>query len=159
MSRNTEKDSKIISMFYAGISYKEIGKACGFSQGYVYTICKKLNLSRKAPRYYPDNGRIMETINGARQIAWSKQMIDDLCRMFPTNTNQDIADFLGVSVRTVVRKARKLGLRKDENWFHQIILSHAKEGHIIHRRLGYPGAIKPGEHRSPATEFKKKNVL
>ena len=47
-------------------------------------------------------------------------MIDWLKRYFSTNINQEIAEELGVSPRTMLRKARELGLKKDQEWLDKI---------------------------------------
>lgn len=157
--RNTDNDTPIIKMFYAGKSYREIGEAFKCSQSWIYQICKRNGLSRKGARYYPDTNRVEEAPNGTRRIAWSRQMIDELRRMFPDHLNQDVADFLGVSPRTVIRKARELGINKDPDWLHNIWEDRRKQAHMVSRFKGYPGTIKPGEHRSPDTEFKKRTNL
>ena len=157
--RNTEHDTGIIEMFYEGRTFKEIGAAFNISQGWVYQICKRHGLSRKGPRYYPDTDRIEEAPNGTRRISWSRQMIDDLRRMFPDHLNQDIAEFLGVSPRTVVRKARELDLKKDDEWLRKIWDDRMRQAHMVSRLMGYPGAIQPGEHRGRETEFKKRTGL
>lgn len=45
-------------------------------------------------------------------IVWTDKMLDELTARFPTDFNKDIAKSLGVSWRSVVRKARQLGLQK-----------------------------------------------
>lgn len=82
-------------------------------------------------------------------------MTDDLKRLFATTKNEDLAEIIGVSPRTLIRKARQLGLTKDQQWQHNNVMSHLKMAAFESRRLGYPGHIKKGEHRSPETEFKK----
>lgn len=156
--RNTDNDESIIKMFHAGKTYKEIGIAVGFSQGWVHEICKRNGLSRTGARYYPDRNRVEEAPNGSRRIAWSRQMVDDLRRMFSVTLNQDIADYLGVSLRTMIRKARELGLQKDKAWLTDVWEDRRRQAHMASRSKGYPGSIKPGEHRSPETEFKKRTT-
>lgn len=156
--RNTDNDTGIIGMFYAGKTFREIGEAFNCSQSWIYEICKRHGLSRKGPRYYPDTERIEEAPNGTRRISWSRQMIDDLKRMFPDHLNHDVAEFLGVSPRTVIRKARELGLNKDGEWLRKIWDDRRRQAHMVSRLMGYPGAIQPGEHRSRATEFKKRTI-
>lgn len=43
-------------------------------------------------------------------------MISELKRYFPTTKNKELAELIGVSERTIVRKARELGLEKDAEW-------------------------------------------
>ena len=105
--------------------------------------------------YHPRKKRIVEHDGKAMKIFWSKQMLDDLRRMFPTSKNQEVAEYLGVSLRTVVRKARELGLEKDQNWLSDVWDSHRRMAHMVSRSLGYPGGFQKGQHASPETEFKK----
>lgn len=157
--RNTEHDAEIIQMFHDGRTYEEIGLAVGYAPGWVFTICKRHGLSRKGPRYYPDTGRVEEAPNGSRRISWSRQMVDDLLRLFPKTLNKEIAEYLGISLRTMIRKARELGLQKDPDWLTDVWEDRRRQAHMVARIKGYPGTIKPGEHRSPDTEFKKRTNL
>ena len=159
MRRNTEHDAAIIQMFLEGKTYKEIGIAFNHTQSWIYQICRRNGLSRKGPRYYPDKGRVEEAPNGSRRISWSRQMVDDLRRLFPKTLNQEIAEYLGVSLRTMIRKARELGLQKDPDWLIDVWEDRRRQAHMVARIKGYPGTIKPGEHRSPDTEFKKRTNL
>lgn len=63
-----------------------------------------------------------------------------------------------VSPRTLVRKARELGLNKDQQWQHGNVMRNLKMAQFESRRLGYPGHIMKGQHRSPETEFKKIDI-
>lgn len=114
---------------------------------------------RKKPdgiRLDSKDGRIYEHHGLSRRIFWSKQMLDDLRRMFPTTKNEDISVRLGVSMRTMIRKARELGLKKDDAWINgmnQERLTKMKYINKIHRN---DGMFKPGEHANPDGEFKKK---
>lgn len=46
-------------------------------------------------------------------IEWSDGMIETIASKFATSFNRDLADELGVSMRTMIRKARELGLEKE----------------------------------------------
>lgn len=114
--------------------------------------------TRKVPdgvRICLETGRVFEHKGLSKRIFWNKQMTDDLKRLFATTKNEDLAEIIGVSPRTLIRKARQLGLTKDQQWQHNNVMSHLKMAAFESRRLGYPGHIKKGEHRSPETEFKK----
>lgn len=85
-------------------------------------------------------------------------MIDDLRRMFPDTRNEDITDRLGVSLRTMIRKARLLGLEKDNAWMKRMNkerLTMMKYINKIHRN---DGMFKPGQHANPDGEFKTKRL-
>lgn len=108
--------------------------------------------------YYPSFGRSMLRRGDSLSIYWNKDMLDYLRRHFSTTINEELAECLGVSPRTMIRKARELGLKKDPVWLRAIWDERRKWAHYASRRLGYPGRIKPGQHLSPATEFKPKNI-
>lgn len=81
-------------------------------------------------------------------------MIDYLRRYYPTTLNEELAGCLGVSQRTMIRKARELGLEKDPEWLRDIWDERRKLAHIISKRKGYPGGFKKGMRAYPAGEFK-----
>lgn len=105
--------------------------------------------------YHPRKKRIVEHDGYSMRIFWSKQMLDDLRRLFPTSKNQDLAEYLGVSPRTVVRKAREMGLEKDQDWLTGVWDSHRRMAHMASRAQGYPGGFQKGIHSNPDGEFKR----
>lgn len=105
---------------------------------------------------HPTMQRIVERDHYATRIFWSKDMKEYLMRHYSNTLNDELAGCLGVSVRTLVRKARELGLQKDPSWMSKIIEERRMMAHAESKRKGYPGAFKKGQHASPATEFKKK---
>ena len=113
----------------------------------------------KPPRtFYSDkHGRIVTRDHYATRIFWSKDMIDYLKANYATTLNEDLSDCLGVSPRTMVRKARDLGLQKDRSWLREIWDGRRLMAHVASKKLGYPGSFQKGQHASPATEFKPKN--
>lgn len=96
----------------------------------------------------------MEHQGNSKHIYWTKDMLDYLHRHFATTINEELAGCVGVSVRTLIRKARELGLRKDPRWLAELFDAHRKEAHVVSRRKGYPGGFKKGEHAYPAGEFR-----
>lgn len=50
------------------------------------------------------------------KINWTPEMITRLKNEFPVTYNNQLADELGVSHRTLIRKARELGLEKEEGF-------------------------------------------
>lgn len=54
-----------------------------------------------------------------KKINWTPDMLNVLTSRFPREFNKDIANSLGVSWRSVVRKAREMGLEKTED-FHKL---------------------------------------
>lgn len=112
--------------------------------------------NRKVPdgQYYNKRGQLVVHKGAMTQIVWTGQMIEDLRRWYPNSKNEELAGILSVSVRTMVRKARELGLYKDREWMRAISRQNVHQAQVFSRIHGYPGSIQKGEHRSPATEFK-----
>ena len=105
--------------------------------------------------YNPKVGRIVVHKGYSTRIYWSTDMLDYLRRHFPTTLNEELAGCLGVSQRTMIRKARELGLKKDEAWLQQVWDERRRLAQAISKRKGYPGCFQKGVHSSPDTEFKK----
>ena len=66
-------------------------------------------------------------------------MVDDLRRLFPKTLNKEIAEYLGISLRTMIRKARELALQKDPDWLTDVWEDRRRQ--------------------APDTEFKKRTNL
>jgi hypothetical protein len=110
--------------------------------------------ARQGVYYNPKVGRIVHHEHYATRIFWNTQMLDYLRRHFPTTLNEELAGCLGVSPRTMIRKARELGLEKDPEWLSAVWEERRKLAHVISKRKGYPGGFKKGERANPAGEFK-----
>lgn len=109
-------------------------------------------------RFHPSYGRIMVHQGYATRIAWSKDMLDYLKQHFATTLNEDLAGCLGVSQRTMIRKARELGLEKDPEWLSAIWDERRTLAQIVSKSKGYPGGFKKGVRYNPDGEFKKGHV-
>ena len=141
-----------------------------YSNGTLSSWCKECqkqnkrdwyNKTRKVPdgiRIDPVTGRKIEHRGLARRIFWDRRMLDDLKRLFATTKNEDLVDIIGVSLRTLIRKARELGLEKNAEWQHNNVMRHQKMASFEARRLGYPGHFKKGEHICPENEFKPGHI-
>jgi hypothetical protein len=105
-------------------------------------------------RYHPHYGRVMEHRGYSTAIFWNKDMLDYLRRHYPTTLNEELAGILGVSPRTMIRKARQLGLQKDKTWLASVWEERRLMAHAASKLKGNPGAFKKGEHRNPDGEFK-----
>ena len=106
--------------------------------------------------YSEKHGRIVTRDHMATRIFWSKDMLDYLRDHFATTFNEELAGCLGVSQRTMIRKARELGLQKDNNWLANVWNQRRMWARMASRRKGYPGTFQKGQHASRATEFKPK---
>ena len=104
--------------------------------------------------YDPDTRRLYEHRGYGRSIHWSQQMLDDLRRLYPTTLNDELAGILGVSPRTMIRKARELHLEKDPQWLANVWEKRRRWAHMSSRSKGYPGGFRKGEHANPDKEFK-----
>lgn len=102
----------------------------------------------------PKTGRTIEHQGLAVRIYWSEAMLSYLRRHFPTTLNEELAGCLGVSMRTLSRKAQQLGLRKDPDWLHRIWDERRIMAQVKAKRCGNPGHWKKGEHSNPEYEFK-----
>ncbi len=152
-------EMKPLSEFY---TYKYKGRK------YTRGFCRACDLRRRRERYrekHPggltydkDTGKLWLRKGRGKSLVWTSQMLSDLRRLFPTTKNEELAGILGVGVRTVVRKAREMGLEKDKEWLRTLWKENIRMGHMMSRALGYPGSIKKGEHRNPEGEFKRGRV-
>lgn len=97
--------------------------------------------------YHPHYGRLMEHKHYATRIFWSPTMLDYLRRNFATTLNEELAEWLGVSQRTMLRKARELGLEKDAKWLREIWEERRRMALAANKRKGYPGCFRKGDGR------------
>lgn len=109
--------------------------------------------------YSSKHGRIVTRDHYSTRIFWSKDMLDYLKANYATTLNEELGGCLGVSPRTVIRKARELGLSKDKEWLRKIWDERRMIAHIVSKTKGYPGSFQKGQHASPATEFKPKKSI
>ena len=80
------------------------------------------------------NGRLSVCKEHSTSIYWSGNMISTLKRHFPTTKNAELADLLGVSPRTISRKAKELGLVKDEAWMVEVATENGIYGKVTKAR-------------------------
>ena len=109
--------------------------------------------------YDPQQQRLMEHRGYSKRIYWTKDMLDYLRHHFATTLNEELAGCIGVSKRTLIRKARELGLRKDTEWLTDVWNEHRKVARVVSKQMGHPGGFKKGEHANPSGEFKKGHQL
>lgn len=140
------------------------------ANGKVSSACKECTRQEKRDEYArnrkvpnqlyqdPVTGRLMEHKDYSTKIHWSLYMIERLTNKYATTKNEDLAIDLNVSPSTVIRKARELGLEKDKGWMQAHARKNCRTMRILNKYRGNSGQIKKGEHRSPETEFKKRNL-
>lgn len=99
-------------------------------------------------------GRLYEHKGLSRRIYWNTRMVDDMKRLYATTKNEDLADIVGVSQRTLIRKARELGLEKDPAWQHGNTMRHLKMAKLTNDIRGIKSPFEKGRHYCPENEFK-----
>ena len=117
---------------------------------------EEYNKTRKVPDGIRQNssGRLIEHRGYSSRIYWNKRMLDDLKRLYAVTKNEDLVDILGVSLRTLIRKARELGLQKDPEWQHGNTMLHLKMMQLENMVHGIKSPFKKGVHYCPEKEFK-----
>lgn len=99
--------------------------------------------------------RVVEVEGSAVRIRWSEAMLSYLKRNYATTKNAELVEYLGISLRTLIRKARELGLEKDREWFVEVSRQNIGIALIACRSKGWPGHFKKGVRNHPDSEFKK----
>ena len=115
------------------------------SDGSLSSWCKECQKKNKR-NWYQKTRKVPDGIR--------HDLLDDLKRLYATTKNEDLVDILGVSHRTVIRKARELGLQKDPEWQHGNTMRHLKMMQLENKLYGIKSPFKKGMHYSPDTEFK-----
>ena len=123
-------------------------------------------------RYHPSYGRIMEHQGYATRIFWNKDMLDYLRQHYATTLNEELAGCLGVSQRTMIRKARELGLEKKPGFLDErrrdisaLAAESLKKSENVSTRFrkgvrnNPAGEFKPGHIESPETKAKRSEAL
>lgn len=87
-------------------------------------------------------------------VVWTQVMDDEVRRRFPFERAADIAKDLGVSERTVFRKAKELGVKKSDDVKRKAWMTGIREIQyqwLCGRKAGPP----KGKRTNPGGEFKK----
>lgn len=71
---------------------------------------------------YDPNEPVVRKKRNCAKITFTDEQRDWLIAHFSTTLNKDCADHLGVSMRTMIRFARELGLEKDKEWLHGVFV-------------------------------------
>jgi len=137
----TWKDLDFLRSNYDGMTNAELARRLGRTYGAVITKAYNLGLKKKM---------------GNKLIEWTPQKLKLLTDFFPIMFNDALAKWLGISIRTLTRKARELGLKKRDN-FHELKKDKIRERQSeALKKVECATRFKKGQHASPATEFKKK---
>lgn len=127
------KELDILRMNYGKMSDEELAKRLKRTPGAVQTRAYLLGLKKE------------------KVTLWTPQRVKMLTDFFGIMFNKDLALWLGMSERTLKRKARELGLKKGESFYRR---KRQRQSEGL-KKVECSSRIKKGERRSPATEFKK----
>ena len=95
---------------------------------------RKRKLNKLNDGIVPMGNRLIIRKDGISRIYWSGNMISELKRYFPTTKNTELADYFGVSPRTINRKAAELGLVKNKQYISEISTEKGIQGYITRWR-------------------------
>ena len=136
----TPMEIGILTEMFPTKSLAEIAKRLGRSETAVQVRAYKIGLRRtKHPRYHQ----------------WTPQMLKLLTTFFPTMFNTPLAKWIGVSLRTMLRKARELGLEKQEGFLDMRRKEINQMAGEALKKVDNPSRFKKGERFCPEYEFKK----
>lgn len=83
-------------------------------------------------------------------IEWTSEMLEAVKNKFPVTFNKELAAELGVSWRTLVRKARELGIEKEPNFLEKrrkTITKMAQSARPENEHKGKKGFVIPGSEK------------
>jgi len=126
------------------------GKSKNHPDGYDCR-CKECRRKEKNAEYarnrkVPDgmklnaDGQVVLKKGNSTRLYWGELKVQDFKRMFPFNTNEDLAIEFECSVRTVVRRARELGLEKDPDWLQRVWNKNRRMAHFMNTLESTPKA-------------------
>ncbi len=117
-------------------------------------------LTKRTPHAVQQKMHKLGLKKGYAHIEWTPQMLKLLRDFFPIMFNEALAKWIGVSQRTLIRKARELGIEKQEGFLEKRrddIVRRASEARKA--RGDVKGTwFKKGIRSNPAGEFKKGHV-
>lgn len=92
------------------------------------------------------------------KTTWTTEMEIDLIRLFPVNYNKDVAAHFNLGMRTIIRKARELGLSKEANFIElrkPELIQKAVKNRSQNITKGLKGWFVPGGEK---TRYQKGNI-
>lgn len=103
--------------------------------------------------YDPDEPVVRKKRN-CTKITFTDEQRDWFVAHFSTTLNKDCAEHLGVSMRTMIRFARELGLEKDTAWLHDVFMERCAMAQQANKGEGNKGVVNLLEY-GKAYRFKK----
>ena len=99
---------------------------------------KKASYDKYHPQVYMGKeGRLLKRSSGHPIIFWNGNMLSDLKRYYPNTSNSELAEMFGISERTIIRKARELGLVKSEEYIRNVAKENSIMGVIVLKKKRY----------------------
>ena len=92
------------------------------------------------------------------KTTWTTDMEADLIRLFPVNYNKDVAAHFNLGMRTIIRKARELGLSKEENFIEirkTELVQLSVKNRNPNKTKGFKGWYVPNSEK---TRYQKGNI-
>ena len=114
---------------YNIVTMEAMMRATGMTRRAIYSAAHRYGVSRAYRE--PANKHI-----------WSPQELKYLTVNFHNTENEDLADHLGISVRSVCRQASKLGLRKSKSFMRRTQLECSRAAQYFGRKTGRFEAMK-----------------
>lgn len=134
----TYKDLEILRRDFPVLPCEEIARKLGRTMQSVY--CKANILGIKKHHYGTE---------------WTPRMLKMITDFYPIMFNKPLAKWIGVSPTSLHRKARALGLKKRPGFLEDRRNEiNAMMSESLKRTSKTGGRFRPGQHGSPATEFK-----
>lgn len=99
----THEEIRFLRDHYLTMTYEELAREFGCSGPTVCAKCKQLGLQRKP-------------LLSENTIHWTDEQERYLIEHFPTEPACDIAEHLGISYPTVLKKAKAMGLKKSPDY-------------------------------------------
>lgn len=119
-----------------------------YMNGYLSSYCKQcqsvykrnLYLKHKQERigvYFSAKRKRLVQYDGTgkSKIYWSPQMRADMIKFFPNTCNYDLCQMFMISERSLLRKARELGLKKDKKYLNRIAKESGMLGYIKSKEM------------------------
>ena len=94
----------------------------------------------------PDGRKYVKTGTYGSKIYWDGPMLFHLKKYYPCSPNDEVAELCGVSPRTVVRKARELGLVKDAGYEREKTKRGIMSMQAHNKKHGNSGQFAQGHH-------------
>lgn len=136
----TWKEIDFLRTNYSKMTNAELARKLGRTYGAVITRAYRMGLKKKM---------------GNKQIEWTPQKLKLLTDFYPIMFNEALAKWLGISIRTLSRKAKELGLKKRDDFRELKKEAWRQRQSEALKKVECATRFKKGQHPSPATEFKK----